>query len=208
MKLLQNIQTLHLQGTLAYYLNSYLAVYTDLTSYIFSKNILMPFMHYFLFDFCNILRDLWPLKCLLKYLRTWIYTLAVTISRDLSYSSWTVQANIFTSVWQSFVGTQRFSHSCSSQIQPICVSLLTYHSLEVWRVVSGRNSTCGTRTTLAFYEEICSSPLLQAATESILQSKPGLIGNGFRKAGIFPWNTDAVDMTRMGPSAVFQDGTR
>ena len=54
MTLLQNIQTLHLQGTLAYYLHSYLAVYTDLTSYIFSKNILMPFMHYFLFDFCNI----------------------------------------------------------------------------------------------------------------------------------------------------------
>ena len=111
--------------------------------------------------------------------------LAVTISRGLSYSSWTVQANIFTSVWQSFVGTQRFSHSCSSQIQPICVSLLTYHSLEVWRVVSGRNSTCGTRTTLAFYEEICSSPLLQAATESILQSKPGLIGNGFRRQDYF-----------------------
>ena len=58
MTLLQNIQALHLQGTLAYYLNSYLAVYTDLTSYIFSKNILMPFMHYFLFDFCDILRDL------------------------------------------------------------------------------------------------------------------------------------------------------
>ena len=51
-------------------------------------------------------------------------------------------------------------------------------------------------------------PLLQAATESILQNKPGLIGNGFRKAGLFPWNTDAVDMTRMGPSAVYQEGTR
>ena len=51
-------------------------------------------------------------------------------------------------------------------------------------------------------------PLLQAATESILQNKLGLIGNGFRKAGLFPWNTDAVDMTRMGPSAVFEDGTR
>ena len=51
-------------------------------------------------------------------------------------------------------------------------------------------------------------PLLQAATESILQNKPGLIGKGFRKARLFPWNTDAVDMTRMGPSAVFEDGTR
>ena len=45
MTLLQNIQTLYLQGTLAYYLNSDFAVYTDLTSYVFSKNILMPFMH-------------------------------------------------------------------------------------------------------------------------------------------------------------------
>ena len=51
-------------------------------------------------------------------------------------------------------------------------------------------------------------PLLQDATKSILQNMHGLIGNGFRKAGLFPWNTDAVDMTRMGPSAVFQDGTR
>ena len=42
MKLLQNIPTLHLQGTLAYYLNADFAVYTDLTSYVFSRNILMP----------------------------------------------------------------------------------------------------------------------------------------------------------------------
>ena len=46
-------------------------------------------------------------------------------------------------------------------------------------------------------------PLLQEATESILANKPTVIGNGFHKAGLFPWNPDAVDKKRMGPSAVF-----
>ena len=46
MNLLQNIQSLHLQGTLAYYLNADFAVYTDKTSNVFSRNILMPYPPY------------------------------------------------------------------------------------------------------------------------------------------------------------------
>ena len=46
MNLLQNIQSLHLQGTLAYYLNADFAVYIDMTSYVFSRNILIPYAPY------------------------------------------------------------------------------------------------------------------------------------------------------------------
>ena len=46
-------------------------------------------------------------------------------------------------------------------------------------------------------------PLLQQATEEILGNKPHIIGKGFLKAGICPWNPNAVDMTRMEPSTVF-----
>ena len=41
-------------------------------------------------------------------------------------------------------------------------------------------------------------PLLKDATESILVNKPTVIGNGFWKAGLFPWNPDEVDKKRMG----------
>ena len=34
-------------------------------------------------------------------------------------------------------------------------------------------------------------------------AKPDLIGKGFRKAGIFPWNPAAPNMERTGPSQVY-----
>ena len=43
MRFLQNIQTLHLQSTLIYYLNADLSVYTDLTLYVFLSKILMSY---------------------------------------------------------------------------------------------------------------------------------------------------------------------
>ena len=46
-------------------------------------------------------------------------------------------------------------------------------------------------------------PVFRDATESILTNKPSIIGNGFRKAGLFPWNLNAVDKKRIGPSSVF-----
>ena len=51
-------------------------------------------------------------------------------------------------------------------------------------------------------------PLLQEVTESILRTKPTVIGNGFCKAGLFSWNPAAVDKSRMGPSAVFAKASR
>ena len=51
-------------------------------------------------------------------------------------------------------------------------------------------------------------PVLRDATESILTNKPSIIGNGFRKAGLFPWNPNAVDKKRMGPSSVFMPSKR
>ena len=46
-------------------------------------------------------------------------------------------------------------------------------------------------------------PLVQKAAEDILEAKPALIGKGFRKAGIFPWNPAGPNMERTGPSQVY-----
>ena len=46
-------------------------------------------------------------------------------------------------------------------------------------------------------------PLVQKAAENILNTKPDLIGKGFRKAGIFPWNPAGPNMERTGPSQVY-----
>ena len=46
-------------------------------------------------------------------------------------------------------------------------------------------------------------PLVQKAAEDILETKPDLIGNGFRKAGIFPWNPAGPNMERTGPFQVY-----
>ena len=51
-------------------------------------------------------------------------------------------------------------------------------------------------------------PLLYQATEYILREKPMLIGNGFSKAGMFPWNPNAVDKSRMKPSSIFMNSSR
>ena len=51
-------------------------------------------------------------------------------------------------------------------------------------------------------------PLLHKATETILRDKPMIIRNGFSKAGLFPWNPNAVDKSRMGPSSVFRQSDR
>ena len=46
-------------------------------------------------------------------------------------------------------------------------------------------------------------PLLRRATEYILSTKPNCISNGFRRAGIVPWNLAALDLAKMAPSSVF-----
>ena len=46
-------------------------------------------------------------------------------------------------------------------------------------------------------------PLVQKAAENILENKPDLIGKGFQKAGIFPWNPASPNMERTGPSQVY-----
>ena len=51
-------------------------------------------------------------------------------------------------------------------------------------------------------------PVLRDATESILTNKSSIIGSGFHKAGLFPWNPNAVDKKRMGPSSVFMPSKR
>ena len=51
-------------------------------------------------------------------------------------------------------------------------------------------------------------PVLGDATEYILVNKPAIIGNGFRKAGLFPWITNEVYKKRMGPSAKFMPSKR
>ena len=51
-------------------------------------------------------------------------------------------------------------------------------------------------------------PLLYEATEYILREKPMIIGNGFCKAGLFPWNPNAVDKKQIEPSSIFQKSIR
>ena len=46
-------------------------------------------------------------------------------------------------------------------------------------------------------------PLLRMATEEILQEKPNLISNGFRRGGLCPWNPEAIDKSKMLPATVF-----
>ena len=45
--------------------------------------------------------------------------------------------------------------------------------------------------------------LLREATELCLQ-KPELVANGFKRAGIFPWNPQAPDTTKLLPGTIFQ----
>ena len=47
--------------------------------------------------------------------------------------------------------------------------------------------------------------LLREATELCLQ-KSALIPNGFRRAGLYPWNREAPDTTKLIPGTVFQSG--
>ena len=48
--------------------------------------------------------------------------------------------------------------------------------------------------------------LLHKATELCLE-KPGIISNGFRRAGISPWNPSAPDTSKLLPGTVFQSTT-
>ena len=41
-------------------------------------------------------------------------------------------------------------------------------------------------------------------TETILDKKPHLISNGFKKAGVFPWDPTAVATKRMEPSNIYE----
>ena len=43
------------------------------------------------------------------------------------------------------------------------------------------------------------------ATENCLK-KPGLITNGFRRAGLSPWNPESPDTSKLIPSSIFEAG--
>ena len=45
--------------------------------------------------------------------------------------------------------------------------------------------------------------LLQMATEKCLRSNPALISNGFKRAGIYPWNPSEPDVNKLLPSSIF-----
>ena len=45
--------------------------------------------------------------------------------------------------------------------------------------------------------------LVHTVTENILKEKPELIGKGFQKAGIVPWNPNAPNTERMAPSLAY-----
>ena len=47
-------------------------------------------------------------------------------------------------------------------------------------------------------------PLIHSSVEELLTSRPDVIGNGFRHAGLVPWNPAAVDQKKMLPSSVFR----
>ena len=46
-------------------------------------------------------------------------------------------------------------------------------------------------------------PLVHGVTEKILGTKPQLIVNGFKKAGLFPWDPSAPNSKRMDPSKIY-----
>ena len=46
-------------------------------------------------------------------------------------------------------------------------------------------------------------PLIHNSVEELLTSRPEVIGNGFCRAGLVPWNPAAVDQRKMLPSSVF-----
>ena len=48
--------------------------------------------------------------------------------------------------------------------------------------------------------------LLRQATENTF-SRPEIISSGFRRAGLFPWNTDAPDISKLLPGSVFVSDT-
>ena len=48
--------------------------------------------------------------------------------------------------------------------------------------------------------------LLQKATEKCLD-KDGIISNGFRRAGLTPWDTTAPDVTKLLPGTIFNDSS-
>ena len=48
--------------------------------------------------------------------------------------------------------------------------------------------------------------LLRQATEKTL-SRPEIISSGFKRAGLFPWNTDAPNISKLLPGSVFQSVT-
>ena len=41
------------------------------------------------------------------------------------------------------------------------------------------------------------------ATEKCLRSNPALISNGFKRAGIYPWNPSEPDVNKLLPSSIF-----
>ena len=46
-------------------------------------------------------------------------------------------------------------------------------------------------------------PLLRESMEEMLTQSPGVIGNGFRRAGLVPWDPSAPDSQKMLPSTIF-----
>ena len=44
-------------------------------------------------------------------------------------------------------------------------------------------------------------------TTELCLSKPDLIANGFKRSGIFPWNPQAPDQTKLLPGTIFQKPT-
>ena len=47
-------------------------------------------------------------------------------------------------------------------------------------------------------------PLVRESVEDILEDKPGLIANGFKRSGLCPWNPAAPDKNKMLPSTVLK----
>jgi hypothetical protein len=86
--------------------------------------------------------------------------------------------------------------------QPLDLTFFSSLKKEMKKLVwSWQSSPCNTGNFLNKYSVI---GLLYKATENCL-TKPDLISNGFKRAGIVPWDKMAPDLSKLLPSTVFEN---
>ena len=96
-----------------------------------------------------------------------------------------------------------FKPNTTHLVQPLDLTFFSSLKKELKRLVwNWQCAPINAGQTLTKYSVVV---LLREATEVCLQ-RADLLPNGFRRAGISPWNTEAPDRTKLLPGTIFQSG--